>query len=81
MRLALAFALTLVCAPAHAQFSEAAMVQGPSAPVGYQGPGNKVSGASAFYGLRAYNHAWAVGLGNAVEVRRASDDTAQTIAV
>lgn len=79
--IALLALLLLGTPPARAQFGEAAMVQGPSAPLGYQGPGNQVSGASVFYGLRAYSNAYAVALGNAIQVRRASDNTTQNIAV
>jgi hypothetical protein len=42
----------------------------------YTGPGDIVSGATAFYGLRAYNAAYAATPGLAVNVRRASDNVA-----
>ena len=42
----------------------------------YVGPGDIVSGATAFYGLRAYNAAYAATPGLAVNVRRASDNVA-----
>lgn len=47
----------------------------------YQGPGDVVSGATAWYGLRAYNAAYATAGSNAINVRRASDNTTQNIAV
>lgn len=47
----------------------------------YQGPGDIVSGATAWFGLRAYNAAYATGLNKAVNVRRASDNTTQDINV
>lgn len=47
----------------------------------YFGPGDVVSGATAWWGLRAYNEAFAASGGNAITVRRASDNTTQTIVV
>ena len=44
---------------------------------GYTGPGDIVSGATAWYGLRAYNAAYATGSNNAVNYRRASDNATQ----
>ncbi len=41
----------------------------------YTGPGDIVSGATAWYGLRAYNAAYAASAGKAVSLRRASDNT------
>lgn len=42
----------------------------------YAGPGDVVSGATAWYGLRAYNAAYAAsGTGEVVNLRRASDNT------
>ena len=43
----------------------------------YSGPGDIVSGATAWYGLRAYNAAYATGSNKAINVRRASDNTTQ----
>ena len=40
----------------------------------YQGPGDIVSGATAWYGLRAYSSAYAASLGKSVNLRRASDN-------
>ena len=40
---------------------------------GYTGPGDVVSGAAVFYGLRAYNATWADGAHKAVNIKRASD--------
>ena len=41
----------------------------------YIGPGDVVSGATAWYGLRAYNGAYAAATSKAVSLRRASDNT------
>jgi hypothetical protein len=40
-----------------------------------------VSGATAWYGLRAYNAAYATGSNNAINVRRASDNTTSNIVI
>jgi hypothetical protein len=48
---------------------------------GYSGPGDVVSGATAWYGLRAYNAAYATGSNNAINVRRASDNSTQNIVI
>lgn len=47
----------------------------PGGPVGYQGPGNVVSGALVWGGLRAYSAA-TIGA-NAIRIKRASDSTEQ----
>lgn len=47
----------------------------------YVGPGDIVSGATAWYGLRAYNAAYATGSNKAINVRRASDNTTQDILI
>jgi hypothetical protein len=47
----------------------------------YTGPGDIVSSATAWYGLRAYNAAYATGSNNAVNVRRASDNGTQNIVI
>jgi hypothetical protein len=47
----------------------------------YTGPGDIVSSATAWYGLRAYNAAYATGSNNAVNVRRASDNSTQNIVI
>ena len=47
----------------------------------YVGPGDIVSGATAWYGLRAYNAAYATGSNNAINVRRASDNTTSNIVI
>jgi hypothetical protein len=51
----------------------------PQAAAAYAGPGNVVSGASAWWGLRGYSAA-AVGA-NAVQLRRSSDNVVQTFTV
>lgn len=47
----------------------------------YVGPGDALTGAAAWWGLRAYNGAYATSLGNAIQVRRASDNTTQNVPV
>lgn len=47
----------------------------------YTGPGNLVSGATAWYGLRAYNAAYATGSNNAVDLRRSSDNATTTLVI
>jgi hypothetical protein len=55
---------------------------GPTAPLThFVGPGDIVSGAAAFYGLRAYNAAYATGSNKAINVRRASDNTTMDILI
>lgn len=49
------------------------------APISYVGPGDSVSGAAAWYGMRAYNAAYATGSNPAITIRRASDNTTATI--
>jgi hypothetical protein len=50
--------------------------------VAYVGPGDIVSGADIFYGLRAYNSAAAVpGTTQSINVRRASDNTVEDILI
>jgi hypothetical protein len=48
----------------------------PIVPLGYQGPGDIVPGAIAWWGLRAYSHA-ACG-SNCCDIKRASDNAVQT---
>lgn len=57
------------------------MVDGNVASTAYVGPGDIVSGATAWYGLRAYSAATASALTNAVDIIRASDSTTQTFTV
>ena len=45
----------------------------------YIGPGDVVSGATAWYGLRGYNAAFATGSKAAINVRRATDNTTSDI--
>jgi hypothetical protein len=47
----------------------------------YVGAGDIVASATAWYGLRAYNAAYATGSNNAVNVRRASDNSTQNIVI
>jgi hypothetical protein len=65
---ALLLLLALLALPAATVVVEHA--RGPS----YTGPGDIVSGATAWYGLRAYNAAYAATPGKSVNVRRASDN-------
>lgn len=55
---------------------------GSAPPPTYTGPGDVVSGASAWFGLRAYSAAVAAtGTQKAVKIRRSSDDTEQDILI
>ena len=47
----------------------------------YSGPGDVVSGSLAWWGLRAYSHAYANSGGKAINIRRASDNTTEDIDV
>lgn len=47
----------------------------------YQGPGDVVSGATVYVGVRAYNAAYATGSNNALNVRRASDNSTSNIVI
>ena len=50
----------------------------PPSPGGYIGPGDVISGANVWYGLRAYNQARATATGNIAIFRRSSDSTTCT---
>jgi hypothetical protein len=52
---------------------------GTKAPVIYTGPGDIVSGAKGWWGLRSYNGAYATGSNKSVNIRRASDNATQDI--
>lgn len=56
-----------------------AAVTGTAPPASYVGPGDLVSGATAWYGLRAYKASYATGSNPAITIRRASDSTTATI--
>ena len=80
--IALAAALALSVG-GHAQMAPwqpLVLIPAPGAP-SYTGPGDVVSGATAWYGLRAYNAAYATGSNNAVNIRRASDNTTSNIVI
>ena len=47
----------------------------------YTGPGDVVSGASIWVGLRGYNAAYSTGSNNAITIRRASDSTTSNIKI
>ena len=51
----------------------------PTSGAGYTGPGDIAAGASLWVGLRAYKASYATGSNPAVIVRRAKDNTTQTI--
>lgn len=90
-RAIIALALLLLCAPAWADgvsspnspptigFKGAALSFAGGNP--YVGPGDALPSAAAWWGLRAYNAAYATSLGTAITVRRASDNTTQTVPV
>jgi hypothetical protein len=60
---------------AQAQMMPDIVNAGPPPASGYVGPGDVVSGATGWYGLRAYSAAYAAAQGKAVNLRRASDNT------
>jgi hypothetical protein len=72
----LALLLTFWVTPALAQFNGCKVgFCNPATVTTYQGPGDVVSGATAWYGLRAYNAAYASpGTNKSVNLRRASDN-------
>ena len=83
-RLCLLAVLLLGSAPGHAQIALTGAGTGGTVISGgstYTGPGDVVSGATAFYGLRAYNAAYATGSNNALNVRRASDNSTSNIVI
>ena len=55
-------------------------LRAPPAPT-YTGPGDIVASATAWYGLRGYNAAYATGSNKSINVRRASDNTTQDILI
>ena len=74
----IAAAILLFCSAAAAQFNGCA--PGFCAPgASFVGPGDAVSGATAFYGLRAYNASYATGSNPAITIRRTSDSTTSNI--
>jgi hypothetical protein len=52
-----------------------------SAVLAYTGPGNVVSGATAWWGLRGYNAAVSNGVTKSVNIRRASDNSTQDFVI
>lgn len=54
-------------------------ISGPAASSSYVGPGDLVTGAIAWWGLRAYNKAYATGSNPAIDIVRASDSMSTTI--
>ncbi len=71
--------LTMLPAEAWLQSRDSNYNKSVSAGASYTGPGDVVSGATAWYGLRAYNAAYATGSNKSINVRRASDNTTQDI--
>lgn len=47
----------------------------------YSGPGDQVSGATAWWGLRGYTAAFSTGTNNAINIRRASDNATTNIVI
>lgn len=77
IRLLLILAL-LLAAPR----ADAWLIGGGGPAAGYVGPGDVVTGATAWYGLRGYNAAVSTpGTTNAVKLRRASDNTTSNIVI
>jgi hypothetical protein len=72
---------TATTAGANSAIANAAFANGTvcSVVIPYVGPGDIASGATAWYGLRAYNAAYATGSNPAAIIRRASDNTTATI--
>lgn len=66
-------ALLLLCGPAWADNMEVMGVADSGISVPYVGPGDIVSGASAYWGTRAYTQAYAVAHGKIANLRRNSD--------
>jgi hypothetical protein len=77
------FVFLLLVAPVQAADTGLMLAGVSNAPAasGYTGPGDVVSGATAWYGLRAYNAAYATGSNNAINVRRASDNSTSNIVI
>lgn len=71
----------LVAVPAAAQ-PKLLQAHASGSPPTYTGPGDVVSGATAWYGLRGYSAAYAAtGTGKSLNVRRASDNATQDIVI
>jgi len=80
-RLGLALALCSSLSTAYAQVGLPFPGPGmPTAAVAYSGPGDVVS-FTGWWGLRAYNAAYATGSNNAIKIRRASDSTTSNIVI
>lgn len=81
MRAILLCLLILSC-PVLAQGSwQARFITTTAATSSYVGPGDVVTAADVYCGVRAYNNIKAVALVNALKLRRASDDATQNVAV
>jgi hypothetical protein len=63
------------------QFVPTAFMPQPAAGGAYSGPGDVVSGATAWWGLRGYNAAVSNGSTKSVNVRRSSDNTTQDFVI
>lgn len=79
-RFLLALCLILPSLGARAQFNPPAMLSASGKVPVPCGPGN-VASFAAWWGLSAYSCVYAASLGNAIQVRRASDNTTQNVAV
>ena len=81
----LALFLALLAAPAWAgsgdEMSLLGVSQAGKAASTYTGPGDIVSGATAWYGLRAYKASYATGSNNALNIRRTSDNSTENIVI
>lgn len=71
----LAAIFALLAGPAAAQITLTGVGPGVKPGTVYAGPGDIVSGATAWYGLRAYTKAFATGSNPAINIRRASDNS------
>lgn len=83
-RLSVLLAFLLIASGAFAQRMNVLGAGGPFSAVtpSYTGPGDIVSSATAWYGLRGYSAAYATpGTGKSVNVRRASDNATQDIVI
>lgn len=72
----------LLCGSANAQMMQAIVAGKTPAASSYVGPGDVVSGATAFWGFRGYTNAFAsTGTGAAVKISRASDSAAIDVVI
>lgn len=67
--------------PRHARSADIGLLLSGVSRSGFVGPGDIVANATAWFGLWAYNAAYATGSNNALTIRRASDNTTSDIVV